>query len=330
MVTRKRRRGPPIHPSIKVRLGYEAADTDDDVYEDWKDRTSRVCKPCWELKYCPYGPLVEQLPTLPPLRAALDERQVYFKRCLETDTVGEVTPLTEDLREMYEDWLGDEDLLRHQALNQLKNQKHFEQLETLESEEEQLAAWLGGELPPVHIYRVPYDLGLDRDLNEGDFPPEIWSEILRLAEEQREQFSKALKTGEIDNRSPLEPVRRAWFRKQVQDYSPEEYPDSVPQVFTDGECNIFGHICPVFFAAEVMTETEEERRIGRRHLSFAKMMRIVRRGDYRCQHCQKKLQDNEVEFDHIIPVSKGGSSEEHNIRLKCFDCNRDKSDEYTP
>src|SRR5688572_27117364 len=21
-----------------------------------------VCKPCWELKYCPYGPLVEQFP----------------------------------------------------------------------------------------------------------------------------------------------------------------------------------------------------------------------------------------------------------------------------
>ncbi len=79
-----------------------------------------------------------------------------------------------------------------------------------------------------------------------------------------------------------------------------------------------------------MTETEEERRIGRGHLGFAKMMRIVRRDDYRCQHCQKKLQDNEVEFDHIIPVSKGGSSEEHNIRLTCFDCNRDKSDEYVP
>jgi 5-methylcytosine-specific restriction endonuclease McrA len=79
-----------------------------------------------------------------------------------------------------------------------------------------------------------------------------------------------------------------------------------------------------------MTETGEERRMGRRRLSFAKMMRIVRRDDYRCQHCQKQLQDNEVEFDHIIPVSKGGSSEEHNIRLTCFDCNRDKSDDYIP
>src|SRR5258708_5837072 len=212
MTCRKRRLGPPIHPSIKKRLGYKASDTDNDVYEDWKDRTSRVCKPCWELKYCPYGPLVEQLPTLPPLRSELDEQQAHFKRCLETGTVGSVERLTEELREMYERWLKDEDILRHQALNRLRNRKRFEQLEKVESEEEQLAAWWGGELPPVHIYRVRYNLGLGCELNEADFTPEIWSEILRLAEEQRVKLTRALETGEIDNRSPLEPIRRAWFQ----------------------------------------------------------------------------------------------------------------------
>ena len=29
---------------------------------DWKTRVKSVCKPCWELKYCPYGPLVEDFP----------------------------------------------------------------------------------------------------------------------------------------------------------------------------------------------------------------------------------------------------------------------------
>jgi hypothetical protein len=330
MTSRKRRRGAPIHPSIKERLGYKASDTDDEVYIDWKERSSRVCKPCWELKYCPYGPLVEQLPLLPAQRSGVEEQQAYFKQCLETNTVGSVTPLTEEFREMYADWLKDEDLLRHQALNQLRNQKRFEQLEKLESEEEQLAAWIGGELPPVHVYRVRYDLGLGGELDEADFTPEIWNDILRLAEEQRMKLTMALATGEMDNRSPLEPVRRAWFQKRIDDFSADDYPESIPQVFMDGECNIFGHICPVFFAAEAMTETEEARRMGRRRLSFSKMMRIVRRDDYGCQHCQKKLADNEVEFDHIIPVSKGGSSEEHNIRLTCFDCNRDKSDDYIP
>jgi hypothetical protein len=30
--------------------------------EEWAKRTKHVCKPCWELKYCPYGPLVEDFP----------------------------------------------------------------------------------------------------------------------------------------------------------------------------------------------------------------------------------------------------------------------------
>jgi hypothetical protein len=30
----------------------------------WKRRVRAVCKPCWELKYCPYGPLVEEFPLL--------------------------------------------------------------------------------------------------------------------------------------------------------------------------------------------------------------------------------------------------------------------------
>ena len=105
----------------------------------------------------------------------------------------------------------------------------------------------------------------------------------------------------------------------MDEFRAENYPDAIPERFTEAECNVFGHICPVFFTAEAMTETQEERRVGRRHLNFTTMMGIVRRDDYRCQHCQKQLRDTEVEFDHIIPVSKGGSSEEHNLRLTCFE-----------
>jgi 5-methylcytosine-specific restriction endonuclease McrA len=81
----------------------------------------------------------------------------------------------------------------------------------------------------------------------------------------------------------------------------------------------------VFFAAEALTETEEKWRRGR-HISFKTKVRVVRRDNHTFQHCGVHLRDDEVEFDHIIPISKGGSSEEHNIRLTCFDCNRDKSD----
>jgi 5-methylcytosine-specific restriction endonuclease McrA len=90
-------------------------------------------------------------------------------------------------------------------------------------------------------------------------------------------------------------------------------------------CSVFGHICPVVFVNEAFTETSESRRSGR-YLPFKTKVRVVRRDNYTCQHCGKHLLDNEVEFDHRIPISRGGSSDEHNLRLTCHDCNQDKSD----
>ena len=56
--SRARRRAQPLHHSIKDRLGYPENMSDREVLKDWKERLTRVCKPCWELKYCPYGPLI--------------------------------------------------------------------------------------------------------------------------------------------------------------------------------------------------------------------------------------------------------------------------------
>ena len=38
--------------------------------------------------------------------------------------------------------------------------------------------------------------------------------------------------------------------------------------------------------------------------------------------------DEEIHFDHIIPWSKGGPTEENNIQLLCGTCNRKKSDKF--
>ena len=56
----------------------------------------------------------------------------------------------------------------------------------------------------------------------------------------------------------------------------------------------------------------------------------VRRDNNQCQACGKILRDDEIEFDHIIPVARGGSSEEWNLRVTCFDCNRTKSAKHKP
>ncbi|MDD3183604.1 MAG: HNH endonuclease [Alphaproteobacteria bacterium] len=101
--------------------------------------------------------------------------------------------------------------------------------------------------------------------------------------------------------------------QDLQEYEPE-----------DVSCRIFGHSCPVFWAQSGATETKEGRREGRfipRHV----MLKVVRRDNHVCQACHKYVPDDEVEFDHIIPISKGGPTSVSNLRLLCRVCNRKKS-----
>lgn len=198
----------------------------------------------------------------------------------------------------------------------------------MDDDEEKLALF-AGPLPPIHIYRTAFNPPT-RTPVEQDFSPEAWDQIRQSIMHRKKLYTEALQTGSIDERKLLDPIRRLLFEKWVGDFDSEHHPQVIPNELFEFECNVFGHICPVYYGAEALTESTELRRIGRHQLNFSTMTRIVRRDDYRCQHCKNKLQDDEVEFDHIIPISKGGSSEEHNMRLTCFDCNRDKSDDYQP
>jgi hypothetical protein len=169
-----------------------------------------VCKPCWELRYCPYGYLVEFFPLLG----------------LPVDLA--------DIKRRYEDIL-----------------KGFE----------------------------------DGRSNER----EVDSEIERLLYHRPENWKFALQFDE----------------KEIS-------------------CNVWGHVCPVFFCQSGATETKEERRMGR-DIPREIMLKVVRRDNYTCQRCGKHLLDNEIEFDHIIPVSRGGPTSVENIRILCRPCNRAKS-----
>ncbi len=126
MSKNRKPRARPVHSSIKIALGYDPNLADQEVLQDWNERKRRVCKPCWELKYCPYGPLVEQSPVIPPLRSGLIEQNAYFRKCLETDMVGDVRTLTEEIRAEYQEWLEDDHLLLRQALHEVRSQRALE------------------------------------------------------------------------------------------------------------------------------------------------------------------------------------------------------------
>jgi hypothetical protein len=200
-----------INPIIKVLLGFAPETEDEIVQKEWAKRIKNVCKPCWELKYCPYGPMVEEFP-----------------------------------------------------------------------------------LPPIPRKEA---------IAHNNF--------------LKEQLKKGAYKGK----------KKAFFEKEVKNFNPNDYPVKLTAAEKERSCSVFGHLCPVFFVNEPLTETAELRRIGR-NIPRAVMLRVARRDNNQCQICGKVLRDTEIEFDHIIPISKGGSSEENNIQVTCFDCNRDKSDKF--
>ena len=204
-----------LHSSIKKLLGYTERTASKSILADWNTRTSRVCKPCWELKYCPYGPLVEDFPLPPPTRAEAEQHNEYLKKCLET--------------------------------------------------------------------------------------------------------------GYLADGKQVDADRKKRFEEHVREFDARRYPHSYPQVILDASCRVFGHMCPVFFMSEPLTETKDLRKHTRR-VPRDVMFKVVRRDGQICQKCFQPVPDDQIEFDHMIPYAKGGATTADNLRLMCRDCNREKSD----
>jgi len=134
-----------------------------------------------------------------------------------------------------------------------------------------------------------------------------------------------LASGRTGDGRKLDPKRRKRFEQALQTQTGADLPDKLPQILKDVSCRVFGHICPVFFVSEPLTETIDRRKSGR-SISREVMLKVVRRDGQICQRCHEPVPDDEVEFDHVIPFSKGGASAVENLRLVHRDCNRQKSD----
>jgi len=72
---------------------------------------------------------------------------------------------------------------------------------------------------------------------------------------------------------------------------------------------------------ECEQKEDQEQKLNR-HISREVKLQVWRRDQGKCCGCGSK---EKLEYDHIIPVSKGGSNTERNIQLLCEKCNRNKS-----
>jgi len=62
---------------------------------------------------------------------------------------------------------------------------------------------------------------------------------------------------------------------------------------------------------------------GREPIPESVRFAVWRRDEGKCTKCGSR---EKLEFDHIIPVSKGGNTSERNIQILCEHCNREKRD----
>lgn len=72
------------------------------------------------------------------------------------------------------------------------------------------------------------------------------------------------------------------------------------------------------------SKTNKQRRNKSRYISASVRVSILNRDNYKCVFCGRSSKQVCLEVDHIIPFSKGGSSEIDNLQTLCFDCNRGK------
>lgn len=180
-----------------------------------KKRLNQIVKPCWELKFCPYGPLVENFPLPPILLEMHREHNQYLRDCLTTGFI-----------------------------------------------------------------RENHDI-------------------------------------------PLDDERRRLFELMLRDDDESYCVEKVSLFETEASCKEFGHLCPAYFVSEPFTETSTTRNRSR-SISNSTIIRVARRDNNTCQICGKILLDREIEIDHVIPYSRGGTSDESNLRVTCLDCNRRK------
>ena len=73
------------------------------------------------------------------------------------------------------------------------------------------------------------------------------------------------------------------------------------------------------------SQVKIRKRSKRVPIAPSRRFEILKRDGFKCQLCGISREDGaQLEVDHRIPVTKGGSNDDHNLWTLCFDCNRGK------
>lgn len=68
------------------------------------------------------------------------------------------------------------------------------------------------------------------------------------------------------------------------------------------------------------------KKVRNRYISTSIRVDVFKRDNFRCVFCGATSKQTQLQVDHIIPVSKGGSNDLNNLQTLCWECNRGKSD----
>ena len=83
-------------------------------------------------------------------------------------------------------------------------------------------------------------------------------------------------------------------------------------------------VIPIGFIPESKKNNKNKKE--RNNISSKLRFEVFRRDKFVCQYCGACGPNVELEIDHIIPVSRGGTDDKDNLKTACFDCNRGKGD----
>lgn len=77
-------------------------------------------------------------------------------------------------------------------------------------------------------------------------------------------------------------------------------------------------------AIKSQSQLKQDKSNRSRYIPSSVRVSALHRDGYKCVFCGRSAKQIQLEVDHIVPFSKGGSNEPSNLQTLCFDCNRGK------